>query len=158
MKEEAWSLLCCYVRQPLKMLQVLKVSRMYGHFFITPILKIIFFKWTESKYYFYNISALHIAPRIGEGKRIKIEGKQIKPEIMTPSPPPNRNPRDQFDATSTKYYLSCPKMALKALENSLYFFHGLLAEHPDNGNEIAPIILDLKKRIRSLEDVIHART
>lgn len=92
--------------------------------------------------------------RIGEGKRIKIEGKKIMPAVLPPSPPPpdnNQPPSNLGVNLISNLFISCPQAALMYLRQNLYLFLGLLCEQPDKANEYNPIVADFQQKIKMLE-------
>lgn len=96
--------------------------------------------------------SLQNTSRMDEGERIEIEGV-VETEVLTRSPRQNHN-LEYFDVNDSSYFLSCPRMALKVLENSLFFFHGALVENPSKSDELKPIIDDIRQRMKAFEDRI----
>lgn len=77
-------------------------------------------------------------------------------DVLSPSQQPNNNPPAQNFGTTRNIHISCPYDALKFYTQNLYLFLGLSADFPNKAREYEPIILDFRRKIKSLEDLIGA--
>lgn len=76
--------------------------------------------------------------RVGEGKRIKTE-------VLSQSPP------IQSESCGVSFMSVCPKEALLFYTQNLYLFMGLLYKHPGRRSMYEPMIRELNRKISELE-------
>ncbi|KAL5284989.1 hypothetical protein ACFFRR_006987 [Megaselia abdita] len=88
------------------------------------------------------------------------EGKRIKTEVLSASPPPlppNNNAPETFMVNiKMNHFISCPEVGLQFYNQNLLFFCGLKALNPEKSNEYQPIINDFMKKIADLKKIISA--